>query len=109
DAEAKAHFEAVRLQNPFNPEIHAALRQVYERAGNDAAAAQEGRFFELSSKPRPTRTYELPAPPAGNAHVSIVPPRWDDIRISGGAPIAAPLWDYPLAAGTHTIEYRGSN
>lgn len=105
-AEAKAHFEAVRLKNPFNPEIHYALREVYQREGKAREAALEERFFELSRKPRPTRVYELPAPPAGNARVSVIPPRWDHIRISGSAPLAAPLWDYPVNAGTHTIEYR---
>lgn len=103
--EARRHFEAVRLQNPFNPEIHLALAALYRAEGDEQKATQEERFLALARKPRPTRVYELPAPPAGESRLSLVPPRWGDVRIDGDMPIAAPLWNWPVPAGKHTIEF----
>ena len=58
-----------------------------------------------SAKPRPTRSYELPTPAAGNATVSIVAPHWGSVRLDGGTPIVTPLWGLKLAAGNHSVEY----
>ncbi|MEE8410465.1 MAG: tetratricopeptide repeat protein [Myxococcota bacterium] len=104
-AEAKRHFEAVRLRNPFNPEIHLALASLYEVEKKPRAAERERRFLKLSRKPRPTRTYELPPPPAGNARVSIVTTDWTAVRIDGELPITTPLWKRPIEAGAHSVEY----
>lgn len=102
--EAQRHFEAVRLQNPFNPEVHAALAQVYEERGENEKAKRAHEFFALTSKPRPTRKYDLPSPPAGNAFVSIVTPKWQRVRINGGLPVATPAWKVPVNAGEVTVE-----
>lgn len=102
---AKLHFEAVRLRNPFNPEIHLALASLYDEENKPKAAELERRFLQMSRKPRPTRTYELPSPAAGNALVSIVTPGWTAVRIDGDLPIATPLWRRALDAGQHSIEY----
>jgi tetratricopeptide (TPR) repeat protein len=106
-SEAKRHFEAVRLQNPFNPEIHAALAKLAELARDSTTAEREQRFLKLSSEPRPTRVYALPSPPAGNARASFITLGWDQLRIDGGTPRASPVWALPLNAGTHTVEFVG--
>ncbi|MBI5511765.1 MAG: tetratricopeptide repeat protein [Deltaproteobacteria bacterium] len=105
-AVARRHYEAVRFMNPFNPEIHAVLAKLYEAAGDTATAEREKAFFTLCTKPRPTRTYELPPKASGNATVSIVAPRWDSVRIDAGLPLATPWWRQPLDAGPHSVEYR---
>ncbi|MEZ4271515.1 MAG: tetratricopeptide repeat protein [Myxococcota bacterium] len=102
---ARQHFEAVRLQNPFNPEIHVALAALYAAEDKPEDAAIEQRFVELSRQPRPTRTYERPKPPAGNATLSIVPPVWKAVRLLPSQIIAAPVKDWPVAAGILNLEY----
>jgi tetratricopeptide (TPR) repeat protein len=104
-AGAQQHYEAVALQNPFNPEVHAALAKLYETLGQASKAEQARRFLQLAQKPRPSRTYELPAPPAGNARLRVVTPRWTQVRIAARPPQAAPAWDVPVEAGTVTVEY----
>ncbi len=104
DAAAK-HFRAVRLVNPFNPEIHIALSKLYEAQGDATLAAREKHFYELTRKPRPTRSYELPPPRAGAARMSIVAPGWRPVRINGGAQVATPAWRYAVDPGQYTIEY----
>jgi len=105
--DAQQHFEAVRLQNPFNPEVHAALAQVYEARGNKEGAESARRFLALTSKPRPTRKYDLPARAAGNAFVSIVTPKWKRVRINGGMPMATPAWNVAVEAGEVSVEVNG--
>jgi tetratricopeptide (TPR) repeat protein len=107
-SKAREHFEAVRLQNPFNPEVHAALAQVYGAQGHNTEAVRARDFAALTSKPRPTRKYELPPRPGGNATVSIVTPRWGQIRINGGPPMATPAWNVPVAGGETTIDVGGT-
>ena len=34
-AKAREHFLEIRLSNPFNPEIHAALKSLYEELAGD--------------------------------------------------------------------------
>jgi tetratricopeptide (TPR) repeat protein len=102
---AQRHFEASRLVNPFNPEVHAALAKIYEASGNKRDAEDERRFLALSSKPRPTKSYELPARAAGDASVSLVAPNWAPVRLDGGMPMVTPLWQQPIAAGSHSVEY----
>ncbi|OGR15368.1 MAG: hypothetical protein A2341_00170 [Deltaproteobacteria bacterium RIFOXYB12_FULL_58_9] len=103
-AKARAHFEAVRRQNPFNPEVHAALAKLYEQAGDKEAAAKATHFLELARKPRPSKDYELPSPPAGNAFVSLLSPNWGQVRINGATPIATPAWRVPVEAGELAVE-----
>ncbi|HET6346758.1 MAG TPA: peptidase MA family metallohydrolase, partial [Myxococcota bacterium] len=101
---AREHFESVRLQNPFNPEIHAALAALYKGTGNGAASAQEQHFLELARVPRPARPYELPTPSAGEARLRIVSVPWGAVRIDGAAPVPTPAWDHAVKAGPHTLE-----
>jgi tetratricopeptide (TPR) repeat protein len=102
--QARQHYEAVRYVNPFNPEVHAALGKIYAAQGETTAAEQATRFLALTSKPRPSRTLELPARPAGNATVSIITRDWSPVRINGGAPVATPLFDLPVNAGEVAVE-----
>ncbi len=106
-AEARAHFEAVRLQNPFNPEVHAALARIYEAAGETAEAERARDFVALTRKPRPTRRYDLPARGTGNALVSVVTPTWGRVRVNGGLPVATPAWTVPVEAGEVSVELEG--
>jgi tetratricopeptide (TPR) repeat protein len=103
--EARRHFEAVRMRNPFNPEIHMALAQLYDAEGKKGEAEQERHFLRLSSKPRPTRDYELPPPRTGDARISIVAPGWTPVRIDGELPEATPAWRRQIAAGPHSVEF----
>ncbi len=104
-AAAAEHFEAVRLKNPFNPEIHGAFAKLYELEGekNEARIAKE--FLELASKPREQRRFELPAPQAGEARLNIVTASWEAVRIDSRLPTPSPAWDLGLSAGEHVIEY----
>jgi tetratricopeptide (TPR) repeat protein len=99
---ARKNFDAVNLQNPFNPEVHAALRMIYEKLGDEKIAQTEREYFELTSKPRPRSTYELPKPKHADAFVRITTRDWKPVRIDGVA-FVTPAWDVPLAAGDHTI------
>ena len=71
---------------------------------NDVPQARR-HFFALSSKPRPTRSYDLPPRAAGDATVSIVAPGWRPVRIDSGTPLVTPLWQEPMPAGSHSVEY----
>ncbi len=101
---ARGHFEAVRLENPYNPEIHAALKTLYEQKGEQELAKREARFLELARAPRPTRQYELPAPRAGDAHLDVVVAPFATVQIDG-EPVAAPVYDYAVNAGEHTLSH----
>jgi tetratricopeptide (TPR) repeat protein len=103
---ARKHFEAVRLSNPFNPEIHAALKQLYEQRGDRALAEREQHFLEITKKARPTRTYELPTPRAGEARLNLVVAPFSKVQVDGEL-VAAPVWDYAVSVGEHTIAYSG--
>jgi tetratricopeptide (TPR) repeat protein len=104
DKGALANFEAARLQNPFNPEIHDALRQLYEHRGDVAGAAREAHFLELSRKPRPTRTYERPAARPGTAKLDLVAVPFGEVRLDGTA-LAAPVWGVPVEPGKHELVF----
>ena len=47
------------------PEVHAALAEVYDAQGKKDEAERAREFLVLTSKPRPTSKYDLPAPRAG--------------------------------------------
>ncbi len=102
---ARQHFEQVKLQNPFNPEVHLAFAKLFESEGKADEAARSKRFAELAVKPRPTRTYELPPARAGAGALNIVAPRWGRVRVDG-ADLATPAWNLALEPGTHTITYK---
>ena len=102
---AKQHYEAARLQNPFNPEIHAALAVLYQREKNNESVLLEQRFLQLSQHPRPTRTYEIPAKKSSDATLSITTLPWSVVRVDEDTAVAAPAWDYPVKAGEHRITW----
>ncbi len=103
---ARRHFEAVRMQNPFNPEVHAALAALYKHAGDDAGAQAEQRFLLASEQPRPTRSYETPVAPAGEAALTIITVPWGKATLDGNAlTVATPAWEVPVAAGAHKVAF----
>lgn len=101
---ARGHFEQVKLQNPFNPEVHLAFAKLFESEGKVDEAARSKRFAEIAVKPRPTRTYELPPERAGAGALNIVAPGWTRVRLDG-ADIATPAWHLAVEPGVHTITY----
>jgi tetratricopeptide (TPR) repeat protein len=101
---ARSHFEQVKLQNPFNPEVHLAMAKLYEDEGKTQEAARARRFAELALKPRPSRVYELPAERTGSATLNIVAPGWNRVTLDG-ADLATPAWHIAVEPGTHTIAY----
>lgn len=106
---AQAHFEAVRLQNPFNPEIHAALGALYDAKKQNSQAEQERVFLDLSRRPRPTRSYELPAAPQGDSLLSVVAKNWVTISLDGGPALAIPIVNYALSSGKHAITWTNAS
>lgn len=108
-AGARKHFEAVRLQNPFNPEIYAALSRLAEKEKKGDEVEQAKRFYELSRKPRPTRTYELPSPRAGSARLNIVAVPWTKVTLDGNEELAAPMLDVAVEPGEHVLVLHGPN
>lgn len=100
---ARQAFEAVRLHNPFIPEIHAALGKIYEAAGESEKAKREARFLELSSHMRPTRDYKLPPERSGSATLTIISVPFSDVRLDNGV-LAAPSVHVPVAPGEHRID-----
>lgn len=103
---ARRHFDEVRLQNPFNPEIYAAYAQLYEKDGKPRELERMKRFFELARKPRPTRTYDLPPPAAGNARLSIITVPWGEVTIARDRKLQAPAFDTVLEAGTVELAFK---
>lgn len=101
--QAKAHFEAVRLQNPFNPEIHLALSALYDAQGDKAGAERERHFRELTLVPRPTRSYETPKVPASEATLCITSLPWGQVQLDNGPSLPTPAWEVPVKAGAHTL------
>jgi tetratricopeptide (TPR) repeat protein len=102
---ARRYFERLRLINPFNPEIHHALSEMYEKSGQPQKARLEEHFFELSSKPRPNRIYNAPPSLEGEAFATIITPGWTQVRLDGAEAMGTPAWNYPLSAGSHQAEY----
>jgi tetratricopeptide (TPR) repeat protein len=110
---AQAHFEATRLHNPFNPEVHAALAGLYSRRGDAARSTQEEQFLALCQKPRPPHdttpvSPTAPAPAGDSGLLRVVGAPWGPVTIDGGDPALTPRWDVPLPAGGHHIEDRRS-
>lgn len=101
---AKEHFEAARLQNPYNPELHAALVTLYTREGAGDKAAEEQRWLDLCRAPRPRRNLARVELPRGDTSLSLTAVPWGKVRLDGGPPIALPLWREPVTKGRHMIE-----
>jgi hypothetical protein len=95
----------VKRQNPFNPEVHLAFAKLFESEGKADEASRSKRFAELALKPRPNRTYELPAERAGAGALNIVAPGWRHVRVDG-QDLATPAWRVALGPGSHTIAYK---
>jgi tetratricopeptide (TPR) repeat protein len=102
---ARGHFEAVRLQNPFNPEIHLALGALYAAQKDTQGAEREHHFMELAQAPRPTRNYEAPKVPASEATLCITSLPWGQVQIDDGPSIPTPAWELPVKAGPHTLTF----
>ncbi|MEO1172321.1 MAG: tetratricopeptide repeat protein, partial [Myxococcota bacterium] len=102
---AEKHFDAVKLKNPFNPEIHMAFASLWEKKNRPAEAERSKEFLALARKPREQRRFEAPPPEPGEARLSIVTPDWTQVRINASAPVPAPAFDLGVPAGSHVIEY----
>ncbi|MEL6758949.1 MAG: tetratricopeptide repeat protein [Myxococcota bacterium] len=102
---AAEHFEAVRLKNPFNPEIHAAFAKLYENRGDSDEAAQAKEFLELAKKTRERRDFEMPPPSAGEARVSLITANWEELRVDAQEPLTSPAFDLGVKAGEHVVEF----
>jgi tetratricopeptide (TPR) repeat protein len=106
---ARAQFEAARMQNPYNPEIHLALGALYEKDGLTKMVEQEKRFLALSKNPRPSRHYTAPLPGNTETGATIVTEPWGVVRIDNGPDLQSPIWRLALPAGTHALEFRRPN
>ncbi|MBN1959410.1 MAG: hypothetical protein JW841_00565 [Deltaproteobacteria bacterium] len=102
-AAAYQDFDAVRLQNPFIPELHKSLQEIYIAKGDEIDAKREARFYELSIKPRPIRVYKLPTRANGTAELNIITVPFNDVKVDG-ITYAAPQWSIPVTEGEHNIE-----
>ena len=102
---AQRHFEAVRLQNPYNPEIHLALAALYQGRGDTDGAAREKHFMELTQAPRPARDDSLPHPPLAEASLNIATLPWGSVRVDGGPALVTPAWGIPAKAGDHEVVF----
>jgi tetratricopeptide (TPR) repeat protein len=103
---AREHFEAVRMQNPFNPEIHAALAALYRKEGKSAQADRESYFMELARSPRTRSKFPpLELQPWESSSVSLIPTIWSTILVDGEHPVQAPRRGYSLTPGVHRVEY----
>lgn len=101
---ARTHYQHVLLQNPFNPELSIAMAKLEEAEGNTASAERYKGFAELAQKPRPTRTYTLPTPRAGDGMLNIIAPGWSHVRVDG-EDLATPAWNVPVTDAEHVITY----
>jgi len=103
-SKAKTHFYRVRLQNPFNPEMHLGLAKIFQEQGDDSTAATEKHFGQLSLQKRPQRQFELKATSKPDTRMTIVSAPWGPVKI-GDQIIESPYWNFPLQAGRHTLHY----
>ncbi len=107
--QAKQHFERVILRNPFNPETHAALALLYDKAGDKAAAQLAQHFFELSRQPRPRRDYGYEGPEEGDAWLTFLPKVWDAVQLTNHTgtrtEVQAPYLRFPVAEGAYRVEF----
>ncbi len=101
---ARAHFDQVKLQNPFNPEVHLAFAKLYEAEGRADDAARSKRFAELALAPRPTRIYELPPERGRCRSAEYRCSSWQRVDLDG-ANLATPAWHVAIEPGEHTITY----
>ena len=102
---AKKHFEAVRLRNPFNPEIHEALALLYREENQPELANLETRFLELSRTRRSQRQFAPLNFPTGTSSVTLVPKKWGKVLIDGEQVLIAPIYNWSLEPGMHRVEY----
>jgi tetratricopeptide (TPR) repeat protein len=101
-AAAQSYFEAIRLTNPYNPELHMALQALYGRRGDTAAAHLEAHLLQLCQKARPVRHDSAYEAPTGEATVSVTSLPWGTVTLDG-QPLQTPAWDTPVTAGTHLL------
>ena len=104
-ARATVQYEAARLQNPYNPEIHHALAALYDQAAHPEAAKEERHFLDLTREVRVAHHYQAAATASATTGVTIVTLMWKPVRIDGGVDLPSPIWRMPLAAGEHGVEF----
>lgn len=107
-ADAKKHYLRATWENPFIPEIYAALVQVGEKMA-DSALADRGRSgLELLRGHKRDDVLVTEAPPdapAGTLTVTSSP--WGEIYLNGAETFAStPFPDWRLSPGTYRIRVR---
>lgn len=114
--EAIERYEEANLLNPFHPEIHGALAELFAKPeagpGAEALRAREVKALRLLSGEgdREIKTYDAIELAEGRAMISIYGPLRTRVLIDGqdiGREL--PLVDYELAAGDHVVSLVGEN
>ncbi len=102
---AMRNFEALRLRNPFNPEIHHALESLYNQANRIELAKKERHFLELSRKPRTQRQFPKLVLENSSSSATFIGETWAPILVNGELEINTPFYGYAIEPGTHRVEY----
>jgi tetratricopeptide (TPR) repeat protein len=105
---AEHHYLMANRVNPFNPEIHMALRTIYEAGGQGDLAAREGQSVDLLMAPgaqreRPIDRLVEHSTDAGLLTIYSVP--WAEVSLDGKPTgLMTPLLDHEVPAGRHEVE-----
>jgi tetratricopeptide (TPR) repeat protein len=107
---ALAAYRKAAEQNPFDPEIHAALAKIYRAQGDEARARREAQALALTSSHieairRQHRSPEVADTEMGQLSIHTTP--WAKVRIDGEDDgLTTPVFRYPLPPGEHTVTLR---
>lgn len=110
--QAKTHYEAARLQNPYQPEIPQALARIYTHLQQPDKAKQQATFAKWCEQPRPQQNIVVPQSdhgsvcPQHHGKVRMVHCPEQHIQIDKMPEMQTPIWDLCLSEGTH--QYRQS-
>jgi tetratricopeptide (TPR) repeat protein len=109
-AAARDAYLKANRQNPFNPEIHAALAEVYARLGDkDRAEVERRAYFKLNRRPwdeeRPPET-PRPAAAAEEAHLVVETTPWAQLVIDDvDEGLMTPV-ETTISPGEHVLKLR---
>lgn len=107
--EARKSYLMANRQNPFNPEIHAALADISMRLNDSAAAEVEKRaFLKLNRTEEQERRKAKDAPPASDMAVLSLETRpWAQLIIDDeDQGLMTPVVELPIKAGKHTLRIK---
>ncbi len=103
---AIAHFTEALRENPFHPEIHAALFELYEARGDTAARERERKAIAilLGEGERKIRVVDAIEAENGSGLLSVYGPLRSSVTINGKAAASSlPIVDLVLAPGTYEL------